>query len=130
MTKHVLHESEIAAKSLPGRDHKMVVGPYEGQLPCAAMCGGVAFFPPRSHAPAHIHPHESEIIYILSGHGAIYFNGAPEAVKPGDFVSIPPQTEHSIRNDADETMKLLYVFSPPVRQGSYDNQPTAEEQTS
>lgn len=117
---YVLHEDRIPARQLPGRDHKMVVGPFDGMLKCTGMCGGVAFFPPRSHAPAHCHANEEEVIYILSGHGAIFFDGQPESVCPGDFVSIPKGTEHSIRNDSDETMKLLYVFSPPVVQGSYD----------
>lgn len=117
---HVLHEDRIAAKSLPGRDHKMVVGPYEGQLNTKNMSGGVAWFPPKATAPSHIHAEEEEVIYILSGHGAIYFNGEPEEVKPGDFVSIPKGTDHCIRNDSDEKMKLLYMFSPAVKQGSYE----------
>lgn len=117
---HVIHEDKIPAKALPGRDHKMIVGPFEGMLHCNGMCGGVAFFPPRAQAPAHQHGGEEEVIYVLSGHGAIYFNGEPEDVRPGDFVSIPKNTEHCIRNDSDEVMKILYIFSPPVVQGSYD----------
>jgi quercetin dioxygenase-like cupin family protein len=117
---HILHEDKIEAKELPGRKHKMVFGPFEGMLKCERMCGGVAWFPPKSHAGEHTHPKEEEIIYILSGHGAIYFDGEPEDVNPGDFVSIPCGVSHSIRNDADGLMKLLYVFSPPVVQGSYD----------
>ena len=117
---HILNEDKIEAKALPGREHKMVFGPFEDLLNSKSMCGGVAWFPAKSHAPAHVHTKEEEVIYILTGYGVIYFDGQPEDVKPGDFVNIPCGVEHSIRNDADESMKLLYVFSPPVVQGSYD----------
>jgi quercetin dioxygenase-like cupin family protein len=33
---------------------------------------------------------------------------------------VPVGVEHSVNNLSDEVMKLAYVFSPPVRQGSYD----------
>ena len=117
---HVLNEDKIEAKALPGRKHKMVFGPYEGQLNSEKMSGGVAWFPPNAQAPVHVHEKEEEIIYILSGYGAIYFEGEPEDVKVGDFVSIPMGVKHSIRSDSAEEMKLLYVFVPPVVQGSYD----------
>jgi quercetin dioxygenase-like cupin family protein len=44
----------------------------------------------------------------------------PERVKTGDFVSIPPGIAHSIENTGDAELKVLYVFTPPVVQGSYD----------
>ena len=84
------------------------------------MCFGVADFPPHAHAPEHVHGIEEEIIYVLSGHGAIFFDGQPEMIEAGSCVYIKPQTVHSIRNDSDNVMKLVYVFSPPVKQGSYD----------
>jgi len=117
---HVLHESRIEAKALPGRHHKMVVGSDPSILDCSKMCAGVAWFPPESHAPAHVHQEAEEVLYVLSGRGAFYFDGNPEAVAVGDFVSVPAGVQHSIRNDAQEAMKVLYVFSPPVQQGSYD----------
>ena len=98
----------------------MVFGPFEGLLNSEKMCGGLAWFPAESHAPEHVHENQEEIIYIISGYGAIYFDNQPEEVKAGDFVSIPSKVTHSIRNDAREEMELLYVFSPPVVQGSYD----------
>ncbi len=56
---------------------------------------------------------------MLSGSGEIYFDGVPEKVEPGSCVSIPPNVEHSIKNQSKEVMKVVYVFSPPVVQGSY-----------
>lgn len=115
----VRHENDVDAVSLPGRDHKMVVGPTPEMLGCRKMCGGVADFPPESHAPAHSHDEAEEVIYVLSGEGEIFMDGNPEPLRPGQFVYIPPKTEHSIKNDSKEVMKVLYMFSPPVVQGSY-----------
>ena len=116
---YTIHESQVEAKKLPGRDHKMIIGPTS-PLRAERMCFGVAEFPPQSHAPAHVHPAEEEIIYFLTGEGEMFFDGVPEKVVPGTCVSIPPGVEHSIKNDSDIVMKIVYVFSPPVEQGSYD----------
>jgi len=115
---YTIHESEVEAKKLPGRDHKMIIGP-DNFGKCKNMCFGVANFPPHSHAPTHAHSKEEEIIYVLTGSGEIYFNGVPEVVKQGTCVCIPPKVEHSINNTSKEIMKIIYVFSPPVVQGSY-----------
>lgn len=114
-----IHESQVAAKSLPGRDHKMVIGPIPEMLGCRSMCAGTADFPPQSHAPAHVHDKSEEVIYVLSGEGEIYMDGKPEKLRPGTWVYIPTNTTHSIKNDSQEVMKVVYVFSPPVIQGSY-----------
>jgi len=113
--RYCIHESEVEFRQLPGRAHKMILGP-DNFGPCQNMCFGVADF----HAPAHVHNGEEEIIYILSGAGEIYFEGEPEKVRPGTCVYIPPGLRHSINNTGKEIIKLVYVFSPPVVQGSYE----------
>jgi uncharacterized cupin superfamily protein len=117
--QHVIHEGQVTAKELPGRSHKMIIGPAPEMLGCQSMCFGVADFPPQAHAPGHRHDSQEEIIYILTGEGAIFFDGQPEVVRPGSCVFVPAGVNHSIRNDSDHVMKLTYCFSPPVIQGSY-----------
>ena len=119
MNKHTIHESEVPAVQLPGRDHKMIIGPANFG-PAQRMCFGVADFPPRRHAPPHVHEEQEEILYVLSGSGEFYFDGAPEPVEAGTCVYVPPKVEHSINNTGDDVLKVVYVFSPPVVQGSYD----------
>ena len=119
MTKHIIHENEVEYVKLTGRDHKMIIGPDKA-LESEHMAFGVADFPANAHAPAHVHDNGEEIIYILTGSGEIYFDGEPEPVEPGSVVYIPQGVEHSINNTSGEVMKLAYVFSPPVRQGSYE----------
>lgn len=119
MKKYTIHESEVPFVALPGRDHKMIISP-DHFGPATEMAFGVANFPPNKHAPEHKHDNAEEILYILSGSGEFYFNGAPEAVEPGTCVYVPRGVVHSINNLSDEILKVVYVFSPPVRQGSYD----------
>lgn len=119
MNKHTIHETEVEAVQLPGRAHKMIIGPQNFGS-AQRLCFGIADFPPRQHAPAHVHPKEEEILYILTGSGEFYFDGLPESVKSGSCVYVPPGVEHSINNTSDEVLKVAYVFSPPVVQGSYD----------
>jgi len=116
---YTIHEDQVEYKKLPGRDHKMIIGPQDFGG-ARNMCFGVAVFPPVSHAPAHVHPKEEEVIYVLSGHGEIFCNGEPEPLKPGSCAYIPPGTEHSIRNRSEGPLKVAYAFSPPAVQGSYD----------
>lgn len=122
MNKHTIHEDHVEEKQLPGRRHKMVIRP--GNMGAEKMCAGVAVFPANKHAPAHVHPQEEEILYVLSGQGKMYFNGEPEPIKPGTFMLVPPGVEHSLESVTAADLKVFYVFSPPVQQGSYDKNNT------
>jgi mannose-6-phosphate isomerase-like protein (cupin superfamily) len=121
MYQHTIHETEVVAAQLPGRAHRMIIGPQHFG-PAQHMCFGTADFPAHRHAPAHVHLQEEEILYVLSGSGEFYFDGLAEPVEPGTCVYVAPGIEHSINNTSDEVLRVAYVFSPPVVQGSYDRQ--------
>ena len=115
---YTIHESEVEAKDLPGRKHKMIIRP--DNLGSKTMCFGVADFPPMTHAPGHVHKAEEEILYVLSGSGEMLFDGQPEPLRPGTCILVPQGVTHSINNTGTDVLKVAYVFSPPVEQGSYD----------
>lgn len=117
--RHVWHETEMEAVELPGRKHKMIIAP-DRFGPARHMSFGLADFPPMKHAPAHVHEEAEEILYVLSGVGRMYFDGKPEDVEPGSCIYVPPGVEHSVENTGEEVLRVIYVFSPPVKQGSYD----------
>ena len=114
---YTIHEDEVEAVALPGRDHKMIIKPEN--MGCQRMCFGVGEFPREKHAPAHVHEEAEEILYILTGIGEMYFDGKPEPLRPGICIYVPPGVKHSINNKGKEVLKVAYVFSPPVGQGSY-----------
>ena len=115
----VIHENDVEVVKLPGRDHKMVIRPATGSR---KMCAGVAVFPAGKHAAAHVHDRAEEVLYVLSGSGRMYFDGRPEAIEPGSFMLARPGVEHSLEAGPQADLKVLYVFSPPVEQGSYDKE--------
>lgn len=118
MSRHTIHECEVEAVPLPGREHKMVIRP--DNTGSKSMCAGVAEFPANKHAPSHVHKKEEEILYVLSGRGNMYFDNNCEPLEQGTFMLVPPGVEHSLESTTDEVLKVFYVFSPPVKQGSYD----------
>ena len=118
MEIHTIHESEVTTKDLPGRKHKMVVRP--DNMGTKNMCAGVAAFPGNAHAPSHVHEKEEEILYVLEGEGNMYFDGKPEGITEGSFMFVPKGVKHSLEATTEKDLKVFYVFSPSVIQGSYD----------
>jgi quercetin dioxygenase-like cupin family protein len=103
---------------LPGRDWYYLLGPQNSQA--RNLVFGLAEFPGGTLAAAHSHAAEEEVIYILSGQGAILAGEQRARLQPGVAVYIPPGLAHQIRADGDEPLKLVTVFSPPVTPGAYD----------
>jgi len=112
------HVNTCTVYHLPGRDWYYLLGPQNSHAKNLAF--GVAEFPAGTLGAAHTHAAEEEIIYILSGQGAILAGGQQAPLEPGVAVFIPPGLAHQIRADGDEPLKLVTLFSPPVTPGAYD----------
>jgi len=103
---------------LPGRDWYYLLGPANSHARNLAF--GLAEFPAGTLAAPHTHTVEEEIIYILSGRGAILSAEKEVRLEPGVAVFIPPRLEHQIRADGEAPLRLVTLFSPPVTPGAYD----------
>ncbi len=103
---------------LPGRDWFYLLGPQNSAA--RNLVFGLAEFPAHTLAAAHVHAAEEEIIFILSGAGAILAEEQEIALDPGVAIFIPPGLMHQIRADGPEPLKLITLFSPPVVPGAYD----------
>ncbi len=119
----VVNESEAVVHRLQGRDWYYLVGPENSSM--KEMVFGTAVFHPGETAGPHRHEKEEEVIYILSGEGEFLADGRCEPLRPGTTVFIAPGTEHEIRLTGDEPLRLVTVFAPPVRPGSYDRNPSS-----
>lgn len=116
---YTIHENDIIAHKLVGRDRKHIIGP--DILGAKTMCFGTAVFHPNGEAaPPHSHPLEEEIMYVVEGEGEIIINGMPNPLKPGICIYVPPTAKHQLINTGHAPMKVLYVFSPPVVVDSYE----------
>ncbi len=114
--------STCTVHHLPGRDWYYLLGPQNSAARNLAF--GVAEFPAGTTAAAHMHAHEEEIVFILSGRGAIVAGEQQIALEPGIAVFIPPALEHQIRVEEAEPLRLVTLFSPPVVPGAYDPRKT------
>ncbi len=112
------HIDNCKVYHLPGRDWFYLLGPQNCEARHLAF--GLAEFPGGTVAAPHTHQKEEEIIYILSGKGAIVSADRTAPLAPGTAVFIPPGLEHQIRADGAEPLKLVTLFSPPVTPGAYD----------
>lgn len=69
---------------------------------------------PGVEIPIHTHETQADSIYVLSGRGEAYVNGAWQKIGPGDYLLVPPQEEHGVRNTGQEPLILFIVHSPPL----------------
>jgi len=112
------HIDNCTVYHLPGRDWFYLLGPQNSKSRNLAF--GLAEFPGDTLAATHTHQTEEEIIYILSGRGAIIAGEKEMRLEAGVAIFIPPGLSHQIRVDGEDPLKLVTLFSPPVTPGAYD----------
>ena len=112
------HIDDCTVYNLPGRDWFYLVGPQNSDA--RNLVFGLADFPGGTLAAPHTHETEEEILYTISGKGAIIAGEEEVRFEPGVAVLIPPGVAHQIRADGKETLRVVTVFSPPVVPGAYD----------
>jgi mannose-6-phosphate isomerase-like protein (cupin superfamily) len=112
------HVEDCTVYHLPGRDWFYLLGPQN----CSTqnLTFGLAEFPGGTLAATHTHDPQEEILYTLSGAGALLTDEEEVRMEPGLAVFIPPGLPHQIRVDGEEPLKVVTLFSPPVIPGAYD----------
>lgn len=95
---------------LPGRISREIVSAAEGS---AAVTLRHVEIPPATEGATrepHSHSDSEECIYVLSGSGVFWTNGAEQRVGPGDTILVPPGEPHYTRNAGDDPLVLLCFF--------------------
>lgn len=67
------------------------------------------------HTPRHQHDYEHEV-YVVSGGGEVLLEGAWHALKAGDTVYVPANTEHQFRVGAGAGDAMRFLCIVPVEQ--------------
>jgi len=70
--------------------------------------------PPGASEDLLSHEEAEQVYIVVSGSGTMSATGDTQELAPGDFVMIPPATEHSVSNDGTEALALVSVQSPGV----------------
>jgi quercetin dioxygenase-like cupin family protein len=72
---------------------------------------GVIELDAAAKVPQHVHEHETELLYVLSGSGTLTVDGVDMPVGPTTVVQIPPNVPHSFV--AAEALTALQLYTPP-----------------
>ena len=70
--------------------------------------------PPGASEDLLSHEEAEQVYVVVRGTGTMSATGDTQELASGDFVMIPPATEHSVSNDGTETLVLVSVQSPGV----------------
>ena len=78
----------------------------------------VATVPPGRCSTAHYHVNCESAIYVVSGEG-LFLHGeeleVEEAIEPGDFIYVPPDSNHQpVNTSDDEDLVLIVARNAPV----------------
>ena len=60
----------------------------------------------------HTHPAQVETIYVISGKSIFTINGLETPLEAGQIIAAPTAVEHSLRNESNEIVELLTIFTP------------------
>ncbi len=71
---------------------------------------------PHQHTSTSFHQVAEEFYFVLDGNATAMLDGAARPLKPGDFLRLPPGTQHAFVT-ADEPLEMLDVHVPGCRPG-------------
>jgi len=74
---------------------------------------------PDSTTGMHRHESSDECMYVATGRGTYICGSERKAIAPDVLLIAKAGQEHEIRNKSEETMKLVAVFSPPLKPTGY-----------
>lgn len=118
MSVPVIHENDVEALNLPGRQLAWVVSP-DG-LPAESCSACVIRVAPGDRVrPAHSHPHGEEVIYIIHGEGRVLVAGEVSSVRAGSIVLFPRGAIHMLHNTGADEMKVVCFFAPATSLDNY-----------
>jgi quercetin dioxygenase-like cupin family protein len=118
MAVPALHEDDVEALGLPGRQLSWLVAP--GALSASHCSACVIRVAPGDKVwPAHSHPNGEEVIYVIQGSGRVLVDGEVAPVQPGTTVLFPRGAVHMLHNNGSEQMKVVCFFAPPTNLENY-----------
>jgi quercetin dioxygenase-like cupin family protein len=118
MSVPLVHEDDVAALGLPGRELRWLVAASALKSEQCSACV-IRVAPGDKVRPAHSHPNGEEVIYIITGSGRVMVGGEVEAVKAGTTVLFPRGIVHMLHNTGTEEMKVVCFFAPATNLENY-----------
>ncbi len=104
---HAVISGGERAGATAGRQFTLLATPEHG---CSSVTQFVGFIPP-GRAPDHFHTYD-EVVYVLTGEGALHIGGESAPLHPGACVHLPARLVHCLENAGPGEMEVLGVFRP------------------
>lgn len=95
-----------------GRLSRVILGD-NGVLQGDYFVQGFSEIYPNGGIPEHHHEPE-ETYFIISGTGKMTVEGKTFSVKTGDLILIRPNEKHSLFNDSEDSLNIMYVYAPKI----------------
>ena len=77
-----------------------------------AVKGEMIIYPPGTAAANHHHEGAEHFMYVLRGHGTVYANEKPFAVRAGDVIYYPDRERHYLEAAKDDELVFAEFFAP------------------
>lgn len=98
--EEIIHNNTTHRKRLISNDEK-----HRGDI--ATM--NYAWLEPNKQLEIHSHPDGEEFYFFLSGTGEMMVGDQWQAVKKGDFVTVPVGHAHSLKNTATDSLVFVTI---------------------
>jgi len=69
---------------------------------------------PSVEIPVHTHNPQIDSIYVTDGKGEAFINGAWRNIETGDYIIVPAEAEHGVRNTGNDMLRLFIVHNPAL----------------
>ncbi|HEY1554902.1 MAG TPA: cupin domain-containing protein [Kofleriaceae bacterium] len=107
-------DAHTSPSSLAARDAK-TYGPATIYLDPSIVKGAplsasILQLPAGANVPEHVHAHETELLYVLSGAGLLTIAGNRLPITATSVVQIPPNTKHAFA--VTEAVRALQIYTP------------------
>ena len=116
--------SEIEGEVFPaGRWTRVITG--SGKLQPERFMMGYVIIYPGGRVP--LHEHENEEVYtVLRGKGEMIIDEESHPIEAISAVYIPPKVPHSLVNDGDEDLAMMFVYAPATIVDHWDEERKGE----
>src|SRR4029078_12937296 len=118
MSVPAIHEDEVEALGLPGRELRWVVAAMALKSDQCSACV-IRVAPGDKVRPAHSHPNGDEVIYIIAGSGRVMVGDDVQTVRAGTAVLFPRAVVRMSHNTGGDEMKVVCFFAPATNLENY-----------
>jgi mannose-6-phosphate isomerase-like protein (cupin superfamily) len=92
---------------------KIFASPDTPKMKTKNLVFGMSIIATGSKTDKHVHEGTEECIYVVTGRGEAEIGGKRIKLEPDIAILVRPGEYHQVFNHSDETMKLMWVYSPP-----------------